>query len=367
MTTPADKPKGTPGRKKIHADAAAKQRAYRVRRKKAGKPADTRQDTIASLRDEIARLTIDHGNLAAQRKLLEASKAALAERVAAVAEREAALSHAKPPDDRKLRDLEFKVRELERERDQWRFRKADKLRELLGKPFLMPKRQLAAVFLVDYLGKPIEQGYEFERATKEALEFGRKAATAGGAIAEIAARLERHRQLNEGERAILDAARAILSNIHNRATVIKESAKSDSQRIKREEAARAKAAAEAVTASFPKLEADAVHLAYYLGGSRYVGSGYHLGELRKMRPETARKWDIDYHLEQLAGDVRNALNSRVEKSIKAGQNAREAAQSLVTAFEAARPEVEADNKVMLDQINICRVAAMLAEANKPKA
>jgi hypothetical protein len=367
MTQPTATAK-RPGRPKIHTDAAERQRAYRARLKKAGKPADARQSTIASLRDEIARLTAGQSSLDAQRKLLEARSAALEDRIAAVAEREAALAQirTKPGDERKLLDLEYKVATFERERQQWKFKQSDKLRELLGKRFMMPKRQLSAVFLVSYSGKPIEQGYEFERATKEALEFGRKAATAGGAIAEIAGRLERHQQLNADERAILDAARNILGDIHNRATIIKEGAKSDTQRIKREEAARRKAAEDAVAAAFPRLEADAVPLGIFVDGSPYGGCGYRIKEIRGMRPETVSAWDIKYCLEDLAKEVRDELTQRVDKAIKAGEKAGAAAQALLAAFEAARPGIEVENKTMLDNLNTCRVAARLKEANKPR-
>lgn len=347
MAKPKPAEKRGPGRPGVHVDAAARQRAYRERRKLAGLSTDLRKDLIASLRDEISRLQLGQQQVH--------------QREDAVAAREAALERARPtPDERKVRALEFKVAELEHERQQWKFKQTDKLRELLDRRFIMRNRDLAAVFLRDYLGKPIERGHEFERATKAALEFGRKAASASSAITDLVGTLERKGQINVDEQSILTAALRILGDIHARATRIKESAKADSQRTKREEDAREKAAAEAVANAFPSLAADAMLLIHFLKDGR----NYHAVELRMLRPQTITKHDLDYHLENLASDVRYALCSMVVGAIKAGENATVAAQSLRSAFDEARPGIAAEIQSVLDGLRICQVAARLVDANR---
>lgn len=319
------------GRPAKFASQAERQAAYRARQDQA------RDGEVISLRDEIAALR---------------------------AQLDAALARAKPAgDDRKLRDLEDKVRILEADLAMIKFRKSDRLRELLAKRLVMPERDLAAVFLVDYSGKPIEQGYEFDRATKGALEFGRKAALAVGTINEAVQMLERRRQITDDERAVLEAAAKILGDVHSKSTKIKERAKASGERAKREEAAREKAAADAVMAAFPALDDDAAVLLYFLRDRL----NYHFAELRKMRPDTATKWVLDYHLVHAARDARTNLERRVEKAIKAGEKADEAAGKLRAEFDEARPEIEAENKSVLDNINTCRVAVRLAEANKGAA
>lgn len=281
-----------PGRPGLYADAAARQRAYRQRRKRAGKPTDTRQDVITSLRDELDRLRASHAGL-------QAVQQELRQREDAVSEREAVLARAKPANNQKLRDIEYKVAALEHELQQWKFKKSDKLRELLDKQFILRDRDLATVFLVDFKGGPIERGYEFERATKLALDFGRKAASASSAIADLVGTLDRKSQINADEKAILDAAQRILGNLHLKSTRIKESAKAHSERVKREEAEREKAATSAVAIAFPDLAADVMLLIHFLGDAH----NYDAEKLRRMRPETVTKWDIDNHTEQLERDV----------------------------------------------------------------
>lgn len=351
MPTSEVKKKHSPGRQKVYASAAERQEAYRARLKEAGKPTDPRKDLIASLRDEIAQLRADHETLQLR----------VRQREEAIANREAALV-TRTANDRKQRDLEYQVAALEHEIQQWKFRKADRLRELLNKRFIKHDRDLAAVFLVDYAGKPIERGFEFERATKAALEFGRKAATASGGIAEIAGKLARNHQINADEQAILDAAQRILSNLHDKATRIKESAKSDSERVKREEAARTKAAVAAVASAFPDLEADAMLLTYAISGRR----NYHIELLAKMRPESASKWDLEYHLAQLVDEAREGLRYRVENAMKEGKAAAEAAMSMKATFDAARPRLEAEISSIIQNVRTCQVAARLTEAARAK-
>ncbi len=343
------------GRPAKHVDAAAKQKAYRDRRRQNGLPADTRQDIIKSLRDEITRLRSGQDALRRLQQELLQREAVVAEQ-----ERVIALAQSKPTDGRKVRDLEYKVFDLERELQMWKFKKADRLHELLAKRIVMPKRDLAAVFLVDYAGKPIEHGYEFERATKGSLEFGRKAATAASAISEIVATLDRKRQTTPEEKAILDTACKILGDIHGRAAHIKENAKTSSTRIKREEAAREEAAEIAVAMAFPKLDGSAtMFLAVHLG----IRHSSALDNLSKMKPETATKRDIDYYLEDLANDVRNSLQRQIENALIEGRAADATAQALRRAFDEARPDLEVRHKALSENIRVCQVAAELVKAN----
>lgn len=184
-----------------------------------------------------------------------------------------------------------RVADLEAEKESWRFKKSDRLRELLAKRVVMRDRDLGLVFLLNWNGERITQGYQFEQATKAAQEIGRKAASAGNAIAEIQSTLERKYQITPDEQAVLAAARFILADIHGRATHIKERARAAGTQKQKEDAARAQAAQAAVGKAFPALTpasiADAVRIALFLD----LRHDYHFDELRAMRPATVERFE----------------------------------------------------------------------------
>lgn len=330
LDLPLPKRRGRPAK---YSSAAERQKAFRKRRKAAG-GGDSRQTTISSLRNEIAQL-----------------KAVLA------AEQAAHKEHSAPP--AAVRELEWEIRSLKAERDIFKFRKSDRLRELLAKRLVMPKRDLSSVFLVDFLGKPIERDHQFDRATKEALEFGRKAALAVNTISETIRTLDRRQQISADETAVLDAAAGILEDIHRKSTRIKEHAKASSAQIKRAEAERRKFATAAVAKAFPDLTRQAVHLTLFLEDH----GNYSLTKLRQMRPETVSPRDLHYHLDRLAEDSRSALIRRVEEAIDAGENADEAAGKIHATFTAATEKIETDNSREIENITTCLVAAQLVAAN----
>lgn len=291
---------------------------------------------------------------------LIAERDMLAQRVVALEARIAADRVEFDTAKHKRQMMEREIEDLKCEADTWKYKKSQRIEELLGKRFMMPKRDLAAVFLADYLGKPIEKGFQFENAVKEALEFGRKAAVAASGIDEVSGRLNRKGQLLPVEKAILGAACTILGDVHLRATQIKESAKRSAERIKREEEARAKAAKVAVAAAFPDLKnMDVLLLVSYQ--FNLVGWGdFSRRALLVMRPETANKRDIGYEIEELTNHVRRNLQSLVEAAIVAGTPATEAAMGLRSSFDMARGGLENKYRGQIAHIRACQVAAVLS-------
>ena len=283
--------------------AAARQKAYRDRRKQAGKAADTKQETIKSLREELLRLKSTGRD----------------DEISITALRQSALDL-----ERRNSALQARCEMLDADLAQTRFRKNDRLQELLAKRIIMRNRDLAAVFLVDYLGKPMERGQEFEAATKEAQEFGRKAAQASSNIVELVEKLTRRQQMTAEETAVLKAANAILADIHNRLTTIKVTAKSLAARIKLEEEGRARWGRKtAVGHAFPKVSvAEAVLLAIYLRLN-------HSWALNRSFPDPAGAsaslgiWMIPSR--ELRKEVLHELELLVANAMKGGQPAKEAA------------------------------------------
>lgn len=329
---------GRRGRPPEFASAADRQKAYRERRKEAGKATDTRQDTIRSLREELSRLKTTGSNDDISITALRNSAGEL---------------------ERRNRELEARCKWLEADLAQTRFQKNDRLQDLPAKRIVMRSRDLAEVFLVDYLGKPIEKGNEFERATKAALEFGRKAAQACSNIDEVIATLTRRQQITEQERAVLDAARTILTAVHNSATAIKLTAKSRGARIKQEEGARARQAEAAVKDAFPKPSVtDIVLLAAHLR----LNHSWALRQLSRIRPEQAQLNDLDYYLTDLRKEVVDELQSLVANAMKDGQPAKEAAVTLRDTFNAERPGLERQHHGLIENITTCQVAAELSRA-----
>lgn len=326
------------GRPPKFASAAARQKAYRDRRKQAGKAADTKQETIKSLREELLRLKSTGRD----------------DEISITALRQSALDL-----ERRNSALQARCEMLDADLAQTRFRKNDRLQELLAKRIIMRNRDLAAVFLVDYLGKPMERGQEFEAATKEAQEFGRKAAQASSNIVELVEKLTRRQQMTAEETAVLKAANAILADIHNRSTTIKVTAKSLAARIKLEEEGRARASKTAVGHAFPKVSVpEAVLLAMHLR----LNHSWALNRISQIRPEQARAWDLDDYIEELSKEVLHELESLVANAMKGGQPAKEAAEALRAAFDAERPRLEQQHRGLIEQITTCQVAAELGRA-----
>lgn len=257
--------------------------------------------------------------------------------------------------------LEDEIESLRFDVDTWKYKKSQRIEELLAGRFLMQKRDLVPVFLVDYYGKPMEKGHQYESAVKSAQEFGRKAAVAATSISDVVSKLERKAQLLPGEKSVLEAARTILGDVHTQATLIKEGAKRSADKIKREDEARAKVARAAIATVFPNLQ-DAGILLMLSYQQEIIWDG-NRRSLLVMRPETATVVDISYEVERLAEQVLAKLQSNVEKSIKAGVAAAEAAKALRDAFDVARPELEAKYRNQIDRIRACQVAAQLRRAN----
>lgn len=338
-----------PGRTAQYSSQAERQAAYRQRQQRA------HSEAVDALRAEIERLSASQVDLHELQQQLQA-------REDAVAQREAALLLARKPKpidkhDQKLRDLQWRVDQLESELGHWKFKKSSRIAELLKEKIVMPNRDLAAVFLVDFANKPIEKGYEFERATKAALEFGRKAASAGSAIGEIVGKLDRKTQITYEEKAVLDAAQKILVDIHYKTTRIKEGAKHNAAVIKAAEEVREKAAIAAIDKAFPDI--SLVQMTAFLG-QRY----WDFNQLRLMRPERLDLFDLDYHVADLEKYLRWNLRDLVIEAIKKGQKADDAANALRDEYHANLPAIEAKHKADIDNLNACQVAAVLMRANK---
>lgn len=319
---------------------------------KAERQAAYRQRMLITRSKEIEALRACQSELHALQQELQARESAAIE--SETAEKKSNLSE---KDVHKLRDIEGRLDHMKSELALWKFKKASRIRELLEKKVIMPKRDLAAVFMVDYAGTPIETGYEFERATKKALEFGRRAASAGSAISEIAGTLSRKGQISHDEYAILSAAGKILGDIHSKATFIKESAKRNASAVKAAEAAREKAATIAIGKSFPDIAP--IQMTCFLGQRHWEHE-----KLREMRPEKVDPFDIGYYVEVLEKSLRSDLRNRVISAIVQGHKADDAATALRAEYLAKLPEIEATHKTEIENLKACQVAAALIRANE---
>jgi hypothetical protein len=340
-----------PGRPAKYKSAAERQAAFRERRKSTGDSVDSRtvlRSENESLRNEIEQLKMD---LLTSREMEANTRQVANDAYAKLTKADIGAA------DRKLYAVERKLKDAQNELEGLKTKRGNHLRDLLSQNFVMPKRDIAAVFLAGHNGKMLEKGYEFEWATKDALEFGRKAAIAGSSIDEAIRKLMPRNQVTMDEIQILRAAQSILSDIHNRSTHIKEKAKRKADEVKALEMRREKAAKAVIAETFPAI--DLIQTTGFLGKNH----NYHAEALRKLRPASITVHDAEYHTELLDRDLRSALVSRVVEAQEQGREAAEAAQELREQYLAALPGIEAERKAEIDNLNACLVAARLLAAN----
>ncbi len=187
--------------------------------------------------------------------------------------------------------------------------------------------------------------------------LARNTKTAQTIIGSLLQAYGQHGLLNEGETASLAQAALVLQSLGEAAGAANDRVNRSAKQVAAEEAAREKAAREAAHAVFPNLQTGvAILLLHHLGGHDL----FHVTKLRKAHPGD----DIDYDARKVAEEALSGVAYSIERALRAGKTAHEAAQEFAQAFDAARPALMERHGDLIRHVNACATAAKLSKANK---